>query len=173
MRSKLAEPHPYGGAMGGPRSTGVLLVTIASIAAGCTDLGPEPGLLQELERNERTWEGARPYAYVYAVERLCYCGWEARGPVRVEVDGTAALGRTYVDTGEAVPQTLADLFPTVDGLFEMLRDAIEAGAEEIRVEYDPVLGAPVDFWIDYQRQVADEEQGMKVTEAIEPTPDLP
>jgi len=144
-----------------------LALVLASLgAAGCTDLGPEAGLLAELERNERLWRDAKPASYVYAVERLCFCGQEARGPVRVLVDGSSVSDRTYVDTGVAVPPTFRELFPTVDGLFEILRSAILERAHEVRATYDPVLGAPTDFWIDYQENVADEELGMRVTEGV-------
>jgi hypothetical protein len=37
------------------------------------------------------------------------------------------------------------------------------------VTYDPVLGVPVAFWIDYDEMVIDEELGMTVTEPIEPS----
>lgn len=33
-----------------------------------------------------------------------------------------------------------------------------------------VLGLPLDFWIDYLEAAADEELGMRVTEAVAPLP---
>jgi hypothetical protein len=142
------------------------LVLAACGASACSDLGPEDGLLAELERNERRWLDARPEAYVFAVERLCFCGEEARGPVRVRVEGSTVTERTYVETGLDVPPVFAELFPTVHGLFEILRAAIVEQAHEVRATYDPVLGVPIDFWIDYRLNVADEELGMRVTEGV-------
>jgi hypothetical protein len=43
-------------------------------------------------------------------------------------------------------------------------------AHEVQVSYDPELGYPTDFSIDYEEQVADEELGMRVTEEPLPIP---
>ncbi len=150
-----------------PRPRSALVLLLLGALTACSDQGPElPGLL-ELERNARLWSRTRPANYEYAVERLCFCGTEARGPVHVSVEANQVLDRTYVGTGNPVPATLAPLFPDVDGLFDLLREAILEGAHEIRVTYDPGTGVPVDFWIDYRANVADEELGMRVTERVE------
>jgi hypothetical protein len=57
----------------------------------------------------------------------------------------------------------------VDGLFDVLRDAMNEGAHEIRVTYNPANGVPIDFWIDYSENTADEELGFIVTESVQPT----
>ncbi|MSR20183.1 MAG: hypothetical protein EXR91_04285 [Gemmatimonadetes bacterium] len=134
---------------------------------GCTDLGPE---LTDLEEARARWDGARPSSYVFAEERLCFCGPESRGPVRVRVQGTVAVERVYVDSGDPVPAAMADQFPTVDGLFDIVASALAGDAHEVRVTYDPVLGVPTDFWIDYLEFAADEELGMRVTEEVEADP---
>jgi hypothetical protein len=87
--------------------------------------------------------------------------------VRVRVQGSEVVERTYVDTGGAVAPQLEDAFPDVEGLFDVVRSALLAGAFEVRVEYHPELGAPVDLWIDYQENVADEELGIRVVGSIE------
>ena len=146
------------------RMTSMLLICVGLTA--CGELGPETGPLADLERNERLWERVRPTSYVYAVERLCFCGLEARGPVRVTVVGGDVSDRTYVDSGDPVPAPLGDLFPTVDGLFDVLLDAIEREAHRIDVTYDPISGVPLDLWIDYLETCADEELGFSVTETV-------
>ncbi len=153
------------GLLSGMRRTALgLLVCVGG--AACSDLGPET-LLGELERNQSRWEATRPASYVFAIERLCFCGVESRGPVRVRVQGTAVVERIYVDTGGSVPPALAELFPTVDGLFALVRSAIEDGAYEVRVMYHAVLGVPIDIWIDYIENAIDDELGVTVTESVE------
>ncbi len=134
---------------------------------GCADLGFDVRTLTDLERAQRRWEGWRPDSYVYAVERMCFCPVEYRGPVRVRVDGDVVVERTYVETGQPVPAALADAFPAVEGLFAILLSAFDGDAHEVRVSYDPETGVPVDFWIDYEEMMADEELGMRVTEEVE------
>ena len=144
----------------------VLAATCGSIG-GCGDLGPLPS---ELERNRDLWLDTRPADYTYAVERLCFCGLESRGPVRVTVQGSSVTERVYVDSGQPVSSPFEDFFPTVDGLFDLLEEAFAQDAHDIQVTYDADTGVPIDFWIDYQENLADEELGMTVTESVEETP---
>ncbi len=122
--------------------------------------------MRELDRNKALWERVRPSKYVFDVERLCFCGVEARGPVRVEVSAGRVSVRTYVDSREPVPSTYESLFPSVDGLFELLVDAMERDAHQIEVTYDRETGVPIDLWIDYVENVADEELGFRVTGSV-------
>jgi hypothetical protein len=134
---------------------------------GCGTTGPVDDLTV-LEAHRARWEQVGPASYVYAVERLCFCGADYRGPVRVTVVNRVVVARSYVDSGLDVPDPAAAHFPDVSGLFELLRSAYEAEAREVRVTYHPTLGVPLDFWIDFDETVADEELGMQVTEAVTP-----
>ncbi len=51
-------------------------------------------------------------------------------------------------------------------MFDVLEDAIARDAHSISATYDPDTGVPVEFFIDYQENVADEELGMRVTEPV-------
>jgi len=135
-----------------------------------TSLGPVDDRLVDLLANQARWDSSGPASYVYGVERLCFCSPDYLGPVRVTVVNGVAVEHVYIDSGLDVPPTIAQAFPTVDGLFALLRSAIESDAFEITVTYDPTLGVPLDFWIDYNQMLADEELGMQVTEAVTPTP---
>lgn len=152
------------------RRLALLLLLGPLLVGACTDLGPVDERLVELEARMAIWDSLGPASYVYAVERLCFCGVEYRGPVRIMVEDGVAVERLYVDTGAVVPPAIAGDFPTVEGLFGALRSAIEGGADHVEVTYDPALGLPIDFWIDFSEMTADEEMGMRVTEAVAPLP---
>lgn len=141
---------------------GVVLATLLAPLA-CGELGPEIELLGELGSRRATWAAKRPYAYVYTLRRSCFCGPESLGPVRVSVEGDVVVERTYADTAEPVPAHLADLFPTVEGLFALVDHALASGAHEVAVEYEPALGFPQEVWIDYRERIADDELGLSVT----------
>lgn len=145
---------------------GVLVTGLASCDAVGLGTGPEDELQDNLDR----WTELAPTSYTYAVSRLCFCGAEAIGPVRITVEDGTVTERVYVETGDPVSGTFAELFPTVDGLFEVLADAYERDAAQIDVTYDPETGVPLDFWIDYQVNIADEELGFRVTEPPESSP---
>jgi hypothetical protein len=156
--------------MGSRARIAALLFTLAPAWAGCGATGPSPGLAGDLHGAERAWQRAGVASYEYAVERLCFCTPEGRGPVRVRVENGVVTQRTYVGSGDPVPGPLAELFPSVEGLFDILAEAIASGAHSVRATYDPDLGVPLDFWIDYSEQVADEELGMRVTEGVQALP---
>lgn len=144
------------------RHTAVLALVLAG--GGCDILDPnDNGPLTDLEVNRQRWEQVRPESYSMVLQRLCFCTEAGLGPVRIQVVGTTATERVYVDSGDPVPETLAPFFPTVDGLFDVLVDAMDRDAHQIQVTYDGDTGIPVDIWIDYQANVADEEQGYQVT----------
>lgn len=144
----------------------LFVATVLVSASACGDLGPGEGQLAELELQQAKWRQLRPASYRYGVERLCFCGEDARGPVHVTVDGANVTARTYINSGDPVPAQFVDLFPSVDGLFDLLREALESDAHRVDVTYDPISGVPIDFFIDYQQMTADEELGFSVVESV-------
>lgn len=138
-------------------------LVLLSLAWGCADAGPDVGgLADEVAEHRRMWESSRPATYAFELERLCFCGTEARGPVRLTVEGDVVVTRVYSDSGTEVPEEYAEIFPTVDGLFDILDDALRRGAEQVDVTWDATSGAPTYFFIDYSRNVADEEVGYHI-----------
>lgn len=146
-----------------PRARTLLAALGLLVIPGCDDLAPGAGgLAGEIAEHRALWEKARPAAYVYQVERVCFCAPDGRGPVRVHVLGTEPLQRFYTSTGAPVGEHLKPVFPSVDGLFDLLEDAVAGGAFQVQITWDPATGIPLDFWVDYDRNVADEEQGYRV-----------
>jgi len=150
---------------------GILAVVLAAaFLSTCDTLGLGDGPRDELARNRELWARIGPSAYEYGLERLCFCGEASRGPIRVTVEAGVVVERVYVRSGEPVPGSLDDLFPVVDGLFDILEDAFEQDAFQIDVTYDPETGVPIDFRIDYAENIADEELGYTVTESVHQLP---
>lgn len=145
------------------RASFLLTLLAATASATCADLGPrDDGLAREIAGNRRLWESVRPAAYVYEVERQCFCIREAIGPVRVAVAGGQVRARTYSGDGSPVRDDLRSLFPAAEGLFDILEEAVAQGAHQVQVTWDPATGLPLDFWIDYNVNMADEEQGYRI-----------
>ena len=141
----------------------LLTLLVCWCAVGC-DLGVDVRSLTDLEKAEAKWGREGPKSYTYAVERLCYCPVEAIGPVWVFVARGEVVTWTYVESGNAVPESMQRFFPTVDSIFGILREAYAREAHEVTVSYHEDLGYPTEFWIDYEEMMADEELGMRITE---------
>jgi uncharacterized protein DUF6174 len=151
--------------MRSPRwSVVVALAAILAVAAlgGCSVLDPDDGQRGELESARERWQREGPGAYRTTQTHVCFCGTEVRGPVMLRVTASGTT-RTYVADGRAVPSDLVKFFPTVEGLFDEIESALDEGADQVRVTYDPTTGAPLDVFIDYSERTADEEQGWTLT----------
>ena len=140
----------------------------ALLLAACGVTGPGHPGVAALEAAQARWTLHGPDSYVFAVQRNCFCGPDYRGPARLTVENGVVTDAEYVDSGLPVPSDSA--FPTVDELFELLRSAYDADADDVTVTYDPQLGVPMEAWIDYLEMAADEELGWLVTEAVTPVP---
>jgi hypothetical protein len=127
---------------------------------------PRRALLLELDQAEAQWNAARPVAWTMVVERICFCAPDARGPVRIDVDrresGTVGhyervVRRRYENDGRDVPAQFWSLFPSVHGLFGIVRFAVAADAHAIDVEFDEDAGFPRRIYIDPAAGLADDE----------------
>ncbi len=137
------------------------LLAGASLSACTIITGPDDEWDREqrdLSRARRLWSSQGIDDYEFVVRRDCYC---ALGGVvvRVVVQDHLVVSREIDLTGVAVPSSMAYLYPSIEGLFGVLQGAIDDRADEVTVRYDASFGFPTDLWIDYDRRMADEEEG--------------
>lgn len=137
-------------------------VGLALVLAGCVNAF---GLDSERERDRldrswSRWDRARIFDYDYVVERSCYCGFEITEPVRVVVRNGRVVDRYYVRSGFGVDPYYWSIFPSIDGLFSEVADAIRT-AHDLEVSYDRDFGFPVRVGIDYQRNAVDDEVSIR------------
>ncbi len=138
------------------------LAVAALVLAGCSDsTGPVP---DELALNVRKWEKRGPPSYSYDYQAICYCIDSVLRPVRISVTGGAVSQVVFRDTQEMVAAEGLDGYPTVEDLFQVIRDAIARDAHSIEVRYDPLFGYPTEASIDYQENIADEEFGFRASD---------
>jgi hypothetical protein len=104
-----------------------LLVALLS----CADSGREA-----LEGARRTWRSAEIVDYAY---RYSTSGFAPPVDVRITVH---VLGVTAVEKLGGSDVTVADA-PTIESLFDDIAAALDRSDTEVRVEYDPRLGFPV------------------------------
>lgn len=138
------------------------VVLAAALSAGlqaCSAVGPRRlgaerlAFAVALER----WNAQRIDDYAYSLQRLCECLNEWMRPVRVVVENGVIVSLSDAQTGAPVAAERAHMYHTVEGLFELIADAIERDADVVAVEYHPSLGYPVRITIDDDIQVGDDE----------------
>lgn len=127
------------------------------LLATLTACGGATGPERELTAARALWAQREPASYSISVARWCECLPEMSGPVVVTVRDGLVESRHYATTGAPVPPTYADLFPSVDGLFERIEAARHQPVARLDVRYDPAFGYPVRIAIDEDAVMADDE----------------
>lgn len=90
---------------------------------------------------QRRWEARRPAAYAYDLAISCFC--IHRGEYALEVRGGEITSVRDKATGAPAEASRVEWMVTVDRLFEVMRQAAQAGTP-VRAVYHPELGHPVE-----------------------------
>ena len=134
-----------------------LVVTLAV----CSDAtGPD----RELAVARARWAQRGPTSYSITVAHLCFC--LGVGPAVVTVRNGVVESRHYTRDGAPVPSTHADMFPSVEGLFEKIEAARSEKVTRVSVSYDPTFGYPVRIALDYSSEYADDEVTYEATDLV-------
>jgi hypothetical protein len=171
----------YDDALGFPRSVSVDPVPDAvddefGYVIENLNLGRHAELRAEITAQREKWAARRIVDYQLTLSRLCFCAPEGAGLVVLSVLDDQPVEWLYFLSGDPVAAEWQPVFPTVQGLFDFLDDAIDRGAEDIEVAFDPDLGLPTSIRVDYRLAAADEEIGYEVEkllpidDGVTPTP---
>ncbi len=140
------------------------VLLIIAPATVCSPQEPENPLLIDLEANRERWIDLGLLDYDLTLLRGCFCPIESIGPVTVRVRNGEIVSQTYTETGMPVPEQHAVFFPAVDGLFDVILQAIESEADHMTVTYDSNTGAPAEIFIDSIEAAVDDELTIIVVE---------
>lgn len=130
-------------------------VLMLMATAACSPTGPDGAgsLLQGMQR----WSVRAPSSYQIVLQRShCECLPAWLIPVRVTVRDGSVQSVIDVQTGDPVTTDLYHAM-TVEQLFAVVADAIDQNAYRISVEYDQEWGYPRSIFIDYDREMVDDE----------------
>lgn len=141
------------------RDAGVLAVLLALSASGCSDLLGLGG--DRVDEAFDRWRSARPENYYFTFRYTCFC--PGTRPVVITVEGDSVVQVSRVDEDDPPPGPTSTYF-TVEGLFERIREWRARDPYRERLEFHDRMGYPVDVFIDFERNVADEEQGFRISE---------
>ena len=132
---------------------------------------PTPGsgvdldrLQEELTSNRLIWEAMGPDSYQFEFRRICFCIREFVAPVKIAVRGGTIVDVTFLESGLEAEEPDPETYETIEGLLELLQEALDRKAFSLQVNYDPNFGYPTDADIDYDARIADEEFGFTVTD---------
>lgn len=138
------------------------------VAYDISDLEPGAGaeVQAALDDGIRTWSAAGFSSYDLDVRRLCDCDPGLTGTVKVRVRSGQVVARTLAPKGEELALEFAEAYPTITGLFAVVQDALDRGADAIQVEFEPDLGFPEDLAIDYREGRVTDDLAFEVVKLV-------
>ena len=121
--------------------------------------------VEDLERRRSIWEARNLRDYQIDYQNKTFLPPEEMKPVFITVRSSSIESVVYQSNGQPVQE---GSYPDVEGLFELVQDAISLKYEEISVTFDPQLGYPTSAWLSWDRRVAD--GGVGFTARVRPLP---
>ena len=146
-----------------PTFVGILLTSVLA----CSNAEPDPMLARaqvELDSQRTLWEQTRSSDYTYEYNVLCECSDNFGQTVKVTVTTGAIESVVYAESGEfgrkaGDPPVVSGSprYHTIDGLFDVIQDAITGEADQLTLSYDGEFGYPTNVEIDYNVSAIDDE----------------
>jgi len=142
---------------------------VLPLLVGCVIFSsPEEDIQGELDVNRALWDAAAIHDYSMSFQRLClFCSVEFLIPVRITVRGDTIHEVTDLDTGAPVVEPAEGAFLTIDGVFDVIQDAINQNAAEIDIRYNSMFGYPTDVNIDFSRSLFNDDTQFLIGEFME------
>lgn len=126
---------------------------------------------REFLGHQEKWDALQDEDYSFDLSISCFCIQSSYGPVTVVVKGDTVNALLNVNTGldliDETDSTLVfakwkNLYPSIDGLFEVVESAIDDNADKLEVSYDETFGYPNSIDIDWYKNAVDDEIGYTV-----------
>jgi len=115
-----------------------------------------PGELLALGEAEARWARRSFPDYAFEIRRSCCCEPLVTQWAHVEVRGGVVSRVILLETGVEVSPQERGRFPTVEGTFASIRAATQdEWLDDIKVEFDPVLGYPTRITFDPKPDILD------------------
>ncbi len=122
----------------------------------------------QFEESRLLWNEKGLTHYTYQFNWSCFCLPDYIAPVDIRVEQGEWISILQSESGSPVAREDWDRYESIEGLFEILKDAFDQDASHIHAEYHPEYGYPTSVFIDYSKQIADEERGFNVRLTLEP-----
>ena len=136
----------------------LILIVMAFILTACAS-AQALGNKSEIVQNQEKWQNARVSHYRYDLSISCFCIFTQDMPLVVEVQNGKVVSMEY-KSGKEIDPSLRELFEkyaTIDRVLSEINAGLNGGADRVDVKYHPTYGFPTDVTIDVNKQAADDE----------------
>ncbi len=135
------------------------LAGLLLLLGGCDLLPEDDPDTGALDAAEKQWDEAGISDYQLTLGFSCFCiptdDFSGPGEFVIVVRNAAIESAFRTDSGEYLSTAQAQSLPTVDALFDKIRDAYRRDADLIQADYDETYGFPTDLKINSNTRVPD------------------
>ena len=117
-------------------------------AAGCAT-EPSDNVRNSLQAGKAKWASLNLKNYEFTMTLACFCGAPA-APVRVTVVNGVVTSRIDTNTEAPVAASANQHYPNVEGLVDLVENALNQGVDNISTRWDQERGYPFNVLIDYR-----------------------
>jgi len=143
--------------------SGLLLFLLAACITREGAQSP-PTAQTALQAAQQQWAAQQIASYRFGLAVSCFCPEELRQPVVITVTGGETSEMVTAEGGEPVTNEFFAQYDTVEKLFALIQQAIDEGADEVTVTYEPTLGYPMEIKLDGSTQIADDERFLTISD---------
>lgn len=152
--------------------TVVFGVLVVLVLPSCSLLGIGDDEQDELEEHRAIWQNQNISSYRYTLQVGCFCPrWPYPARITVQTDTVAAVLDPETEdtlrhpvTEAPVLQEAPEMYPRVEGLFEVVERAIEEDYHELSVEYSERFGYPERIELEIHENATDDRVTYDVSE---------
>jgi len=126
-----------------------------------------------LDSQKLVWASQNLATYEFDYTRECSCLPEIQRSKYIQVVDNAISLALYSDDRSEVSANIIAGCPTIDGLFEIIQDAITDENDEIVVTYNTPFGYPETIYLNPKKDVNEDEVTIKVESFTFPVPGDP
>jgi Family of unknown function (DUF6174) len=103
---------------------------------------------------------ASNYSFIYQID--CFCPPESLKPYRIIVSNGVIVSAVSLDGKTEIEQSFLSSLQTIPQLFNLIARAIANDAYKLEVNYDPTYGYPNKIFVNYKRNIADDDAWYKI-----------
>jgi hypothetical protein len=118
----------------------ILPLAALALAAACSG-DPTGASLREVAVHQQRWKSQHLSSYTFTYQVACFCPPIVNHPATVEVRDGQVVG-VVSSTGEPVTAQMLAWWPTIDKVFEQIRQERDGGQSRLRITWNERLGYP-------------------------------
>ena len=114
-------------------------------------------IVAEVFTNKDKWLSHGIKQYQIEMQKICFCAPDAVRLMIFSISDNEIKDVRYADSGDEVDPSYYNQFNTIEGMFDLVAQALDKNPANIVISYDEEYGYIKELTVDYQQNIADDE----------------